>query len=321
MLDALDYEDVKGKLSQWVQRPEVVKWIRRIFSHFLHTFKDENDHAVYEQRINDMCANNRQTLEVTFTHLSSKYPTLAIWLAEEPSLVLPILHAVAMEVSLELFHEYDQIHAEVYVRVRDLPIEDQLRTLRQIHLNSLIKIKGVVTKRSGVLPELNKMYFRCVCGDIKGPIYHTQNTYEAKQFIGQCVLCQANGPYTLDEYSTVYRNYQKMTIQETPGTVPPGRVPRQKEVLVFQDLVDQARPGDEVEITGIFVNRFDYFSNVKHGFPVFTTVIEANNIRREGDEDVVDITEEDKDEILKFARDPAVGRKIVNSIAPSIYGH
>jgi len=85
--------------------------------------------------------------------------------------------------------------------------------------------------------------------------------------------------------------------------------------------VDQARPGDEVEITGIFVNRFDYFSNVKHGFPVFTTVIEANNIRREGDEDVVDITEEDKDEILKFARDPAVGRKIVNSIAPSIYGH
>ncbi len=83
------------------------------------------------------------------------------------------------------------------------------------------------------------------------------------------MLCQANGPYTLDDSETLYRNYQRMTMQETPGTVPPGRVPRQKEVYVLHDLVDTARPGDEVEITGVFVNRFDYFANVKHGFPVF----------------------------------------------------
>lgn len=60
------------------------------------------------------------------------------------------------------------------------------------------------------------------------------------------------------------------------------------------DLVDCARPGDEVEITGIFINKFDYFSNVKHGFPVFTTIIEANYVRRFGDEEVIDITDEDK---------------------------
>lgn len=71
-------------------------------------------------------------------------------------------------------------------------------------------------------------------------------------------------------------------------------MPRQKEVMVFHDLVDTARPGDEVEVTGIYINRFDYFANVKHGFPVFTTVIEANFIRRYGDEDVVDLTDEDK---------------------------
>ena len=60
-----------------------------------------------------------------------------------------------------------------------------------------------------------------------------------------------------------------MTIQETPGTVPPGRVPRQKEVVLQNDLVDGASPGDEVEITGIFINRFDFTGNIKHGFPVF----------------------------------------------------
>jgi DNA replication licensing factor MCM2 len=125
----------------------------------------------------------------------------------------------------------------------------------------------------------------------------------------------------VDEVNTVYRNYQKMTIQETPGTVPPGRVPRQKEVYVLNDMVDSARPGDEVEITGIYINRFDYLGNVKHGFPVFNTIIEANFIRRYTDEDVVELTEEDKQYIRGLSREPNIGRKIVNSIAPSIYGH
>lgn len=125
----------------------------------------------------------------------------------------------------------------------------------------------------------------------------------------------------MDEKHTVYRNYQKLTIQETPGTVPPGRVPRQKEVIVTNDLVDAARPGDEVEITGIYINRYEYFSNVKHGFPVFHTLIEANNMKRFGDDDVVDLTDDDKNLVKSLARDPQIGRRIFKSIAPSIYGH
>jgi DNA replication licensing factor MCM2 len=39
--------------------------------------------------------------------------------------------------------------------------------------------------------------------------------------------------------------------------------------VVLHDLVDTARPGDEVEITGIYTNKYDYTANVKHGFPVF----------------------------------------------------
>ena len=37
----LDYEDVKGKVSIWVQKPDVMKWIRRIFNSFLRQFRDE----------------------------------------------------------------------------------------------------------------------------------------------------------------------------------------------------------------------------------------------------------------------------------------
>jgi len=57
--NALDFEEVKGKLSLWVQRIEVIRWIRKIFTSFLRTFKDENNAQVYEQRVHEMCQNNK----------------------------------------------------------------------------------------------------------------------------------------------------------------------------------------------------------------------------------------------------------------------
>lgn len=71
---------------------------------------------------------------------------------------------------------------------------------------------------------------------------------------------------------------------------------------MINDLVDTARPGDEVEITGIYVNRFDYFANVRHGFPVFQTYVEANNLKRFGDEDIIECTEEDKTLIRELSK-------------------
>lgn len=86
--------------------------------------------SVYEERIREMCANNKQSLEITFNHLSEKYPFLAIWLAEEPMLMLPVLNEVAFEVTTELFADYHLIHHTIYARIRDMPIEDKLRDLR-----------------------------------------------------------------------------------------------------------------------------------------------------------------------------------------------
>ena len=36
--------------------------------------------------------------------------------------------------------------------------------------------------------------------------------------------------------------------------MPPGRVPRHKSVILVADLVDAARPGEEVDVTGIYVH-------------------------------------------------------------------
>jgi DNA replication licensing factor MCM2 len=51
---------------------------------------------------------------------------------------------------------------------------------------------------------------------------------------------------------TIYRNYQKMTLQESPGSVPAGRLPRHREVILLWDLIDTAKPGEEVVRTLFF---------------------------------------------------------------------
>ena len=91
--------------------------------------------------------------------------------------------------------------------------------------------------------------------------------------------------------------------------------------MLLADNVDAARPGDEVEITGIYTNRFDYSMNVQHGFPVFATCIEANYIKRVHDIESLELTEDDMSRIRELAKRPGVSRVIANSVAPSIYGH
>ena len=44
-------------------------------------------------------------------------------------------------------------------------------------------------------------------------------------------------------------------------------------------------------------------------------------MKRFGDEDIVELTDEDKQEIRKLSREDGIGKKLINSIAPSIYGH
>lgn len=54
----LDIEDHKGSLIVWLKQPRTISWVTKQFSDFLRVFK-ENNSDVYEQKIIDMCTNNR----------------------------------------------------------------------------------------------------------------------------------------------------------------------------------------------------------------------------------------------------------------------
>lgn len=295
--------------------------ISRRFSTFLLTYIDDKGNNVYKEKIKRMCDHNKQSLEVSYMHLSIAQPTFGMWVADAPELMLEKLNETAMEVVKQLYPDYDEIHNEIFVRIVELPITDKLCEIRQVHLNALIKVSGVVTRRTGIYPQLKMVVFECQkCGNHAGPYYQQNASADVKP--GSCPECQSKGPLIVNQERTIYRNYQKLTLQETPGTVQPGRLPRYKDVVLLGDLIDCARPGEQVEVTGVYKNNFDSSLNTKNGFPVFATLIDANHVSKKDDiYSPFRLTEEDEGQIQNLAKDPQIVEKITASIAPSIFGH
>ena len=316
----VNLDDFKGPLREWIAMDAPRREIQRRFRQFLVTFVDAKGTCVYPQRISEMCADNRESLEVSYLNLSHAVPVLAIWVADAPMEMLEIFDETATNITLRMFPNYDKVHESIHVRITELPIVDSLRDLRQVHLNALIKVSGVVTRRTSVFPQLKLVKYDCVkCGEVMGP-YVQKTSQEVKP--GHCPECQSSGPFTVNLQQTIYRNYQKITLQESPGTVPAGRIPRRKEVILLHDLIDSARPGEEVEITGVYTNNFDASLNTKHGFPVFKTLIEANYVCKKQDLlSSFTLVDDDLKAIMELSRKPNVAEILVNSMCPSIHGH
>jgi len=138
-----------------------------------------------------------------------------------------------------------------------------------------------------------------------------------------CPCCQGHGPFRINQENTIYGNYQKLAIQEPPGSVPPGRVPRHKDVILLADLIDLARPGEEVEVTGVYVHSYHAGIAGKAGFPIFSTTIEANHVTKRtpsAEHGSFQMDGEEKRCALRFAREANAANQIALSLAPSIHG-
>lgn len=318
--DFFNAEEMKGNLSKWIDNSRTINFIRVAFRTFLTNFRDEHKELVYEQRINHMCSNNLQSLEVDFSHLSDAVPVLGFWLFDSPALLMPYLNQVVFDMACKLFPNYETVHPEVFVKIKNYPLQENIRDLKKEHLNSTVKFDALVTRRHPVTCQLKKIYYVCRCGDRKGPIY--QNDDKIIQ-LGTCHNCKSRGPYLIDTENVEYRNHQRLIVQEMPSKVPPGRVARQKTIIALGDNIDAVRPGDQVQITGFFLSKFDFTMTSKHGFPIFSTFVEANNILKLDAVDDMDLIQENlkKDNILELSRNPNVAEIIFQSIAPNIHGH
>lgn len=314
-------EDTKGySTKEWVSMLGPRTEIANRFKSFLRTFVDEKGQYVYRDAIRRMCEQNRASFIISYPDLANKEQVLAFFLPEAPFQMFEIFDNVAKDMVLSIFPTYERVTSDIHVRISELPLIEELRTFRKLHLNQLVRTLGVVTATTGVMPQLSVIKYDCVkCGYILGPFVQSQDT-ETKP--GSCPECQSAGPFSINMEQTIYRNYQKITIQESPGRIPAGRIPRSKDCILLSDLCDMSKPGDEIEVTGVYTNNYDGSLNTEQGFPVFSTVIMANHIVVKDSKQVVSsLTDEDVATIQKLSKDPRIAERIIASMAPSIYGH
>ena len=328
--DPINLEAFDVPLREWIAQDRTRREVQRKFRAFLRHFRPDSDrrraNGIYVQKIKLMCANNKATLQVSYNHLMEAEPLLAVWLADAPKDMLDLLDEAATRHTLMLFPSYGAIKEDIHVRIADIPIMDSLRDLRRTHLDHLVKVHGVVTRRGDVYPKLRIAYYKCLnreCGAVEGPIRVEGIGQGAESLMmpEECPLCEGSH-FKLDSNLSVYGNIQRINLQESPGSVPPGRVPRQKEVFLMHDLIDVARPGEEIEVTGVYEQKYDSSLTLKSGFPVFNTFLSANHIRKREDASAAsNLSEAHVRAILELSKDPKIGDRIVQSIAPSIFGH
>jgi DNA replication licensing factor MCM3 len=108
-------------------------------------------------------------------------------------------------------------------------------------------------------------------------------------------------------------------LQEPPERTPLGQLPRSVEVVLEGDLVDKVKPGDRIQVNGVFKCISTMATNSSGN--VKTVLIGTNVQMLNNDIQQSEFTGEDLRKIRELSRKKDVFEILSNSIAPGIYGH
>lgn len=191
----------------------------------------------------------------------------------------------------------------------------------------MISLEGIVTKCSLVRPKV-----------IKSVHYNERKTtFHFREYRDQTM--SASGAASTSVYPTeddegnpliteyghcLYRDHQTISIQEMPERAPAGQLPRSVDVIMDDDMVDRVKPGDRIQLVGIYRTLGN--RNASSGSATFRTLILANNIillssKSGGGIAQTTITDTDIRNINKLSKQKRVFDLLSQSLAPSIYGH
>ncbi|MHA1717609.1 MAG: ATP-binding protein [Promethearchaeota archaeon] len=296
------------------------------FEDFFRYFERPTGNFVYLEKIKliDKLGDTR-SLQVDHEHLMSYDPQLAADLHDDPNEYLEKANQALVNILHQVSGGRIKLTDKYFVRFRNLhhSYKVGLRMIRAEHMEKLISVSGSLIRTSTVHPQLVSATFECkICHAIHSDIPQLDDriTYPTMCGIGGCKNSKASG-FRLLSNKSKFVDWQQIRIQESPEELTSGNVPRFLDCLLKHDLVDTCRPGNRVTVVGVI----KVFPGSKRGGSkdrVFHQIMHVNNIYSEDKEDEsLEITPEDKEEIIRYSQDPFIHEKIVRSLSPAIFGY
>ncbi len=291
------------------------------FENFVKNYRSESGVMEYREKIQKMTITGERSLTIHFDDLIRFDPEMAKTMLERPEKTLKEMDQTLRRIIEAEDPEYAETVENFHVRFANLPEENHihLRKIRSDHINQLIMVSGILTRASEVKPQLTEAVFVCQrCGEVMVLKQLDTKINQPSECFNPS--CRRKGPFKLIIEESKFIDWQKIRIQEKPEELPPGQLPRSLDAILIDDIVDIARPGDRITLTGIL--RSIPETTARGGKLVtFRSYLEINNVDvSEIELETVEITEEEEKKIKELAEDPFIYQKIIRSIAPSIYG-
>ena len=211
---------------------------------------------------------NQTNLNLRISDLAAYPPSkkLALQLVRYPQEMVPIMDQVIKDTMLELAE--DDVHASdvdaVQLREQIAIIESSLykvrpyggpstnmRDLNPSDIDKLTTIRGLVIRVTPIIPDMRLAFFRCLVCNHTMQVEIDRGRITEPQRCPRDV-CNQVGSLTLIHNRCEFADRQVVRLQETPDVVPDGQTPHTMSLCVYDELVDICKPGDRIEVTGIF---------------------------------------------------------------------
>lgn len=290
------------------------------FLKFLRSFSLGEGKLKYLERVKEMIDTGGNSLEIDYPDLYLYDPLLARELEENPDNFLRYANIALKRLVEQINPDYVWEKKDFFVRPTKLLRTLRIRELGSQYLNKLIAIEGIMVRSTPVKQKMIKAKFVHYKSATEKCEFYWPDTGEIGDVLEippRCPMCGGGGPIRPEPEKSYYVDWQKVVIQERPEEIPPGQIPRSIEAVLTRDIVDKARPGDRVVITGIL--RVDVQS--KKARPVYGMYVDVLSVEvsQKTLEEIL-ITSDDEKKILELSRDPWIRKKIILSIAPGIHG-
>ena len=133
-----------------------------------------------------------------------------------------------------------------------VPNSCTLRQLRADAIGKLVSFQGTVTRVSDVRPELREASFTCGQCGLEHPNVVQKFQY-TRPTVCQRHNCGNKSHWNLIKDRSKFSDWQMIRVQELSSEVPHGSLPRTLTVVVRGSNVEKARAGDNITFTGMMI--------------------------------------------------------------------